>query len=131
MNHGTNYTNYQRYLDLDTATAGLYYINNGTQYTREYFGSGPDNVIVIHVTSSAPRGLSINVHQRRQLAASSLNRWEDTSYATKNSTVIMTGQSASRDGIQYATGIKAVSATGKVGYRSWHSTEPRTYHPSL
>ena len=114
MEHNSSYSNYMRYLDLSDATAGVLYSNNGTQYQREYFASNPDNVIVIHITSSTPHGLNFHVHQRRQLSASSLNRWEDFSHSYNNNTLIMTGQSASRNAVEYTTGIRAVSTTGSV-----------------
>jgi alpha-L-fucosidase 2 len=114
MEHDTKFTNYIRYLNLTDSITGIYYEKNGTQYTREYLASNPHNVIAIHVSTNVPGGLNFHVHQRRQLAASSLNRWEDYSHAYNNDTLIMTGQSASRNAIEFATGIKGVAYDGKV-----------------
>lgn len=114
MEHDPSFTNYMRYLNLTDSTTGIYYEKNGTQYTREYLASNPHNVIAIRVSTNVPGGLNFHVHQRRQLAASSLNRWEDYSSAYNNNTLIMTGQSASRNAIVFATGIKGVANDGKV-----------------
>jgi len=44
--------NYLRSLDLSTAIAATSFVHNGITYTREYFVSHPDKVMVIHLTSS-------------------------------------------------------------------------------
>ena len=44
--------NYNRYLDLETAIAGVTYDYNGVTYTREYFTSYPDKVLVIRLDRS-------------------------------------------------------------------------------
>ncbi|SHL48628.1 glycoside hydrolase N-terminal domain-containing protein [Fibrobacter sp. UWH4] len=45
-------TNYRRELDLKTAIAKTTYTAGGVNYTREYFASYPDHVIVVHLTAS-------------------------------------------------------------------------------
>jgi alpha-L-fucosidase 2 len=52
---------YRRSLDLNLATAAVTYRANGHQYTREYFASYPDNLIVIHLTTDAPAGLNCQI----------------------------------------------------------------------
>ena len=44
-------TNYQRELSLDNGITTVEYDYNGTHYTREYFASYPDKVMVIHLES--------------------------------------------------------------------------------
>ena len=46
------YTNYERWLDLTTAVAGVQYDVSGVHYTREYFVSHPDNVLVTRLEST-------------------------------------------------------------------------------
>ena len=48
----SNSTNYRRELDLKTAIAKTTYSAGGVDYTREYFASYPDHVIVVHLTAS-------------------------------------------------------------------------------
>src|SRR5579871_1270404 len=51
--------NYRLELNLDTAIATTTFTYNGTRYTREVFSSFPDQVIVIHLTSSTPGKLNL------------------------------------------------------------------------
>lgn len=46
-----NYSNYSNVLDLDKATITTSYITNGIKYTREYFISYPDQVMVVRITA--------------------------------------------------------------------------------
>ncbi|MFQ7528140.1 MAG: glycoside hydrolase N-terminal domain-containing protein [Mediterraneibacter gnavus] len=44
-------TNYVRDLDMRTALATVNYDYEGVHYTREYFNSYPDNVLVVRLTA--------------------------------------------------------------------------------
>jgi len=113
MDHSANYTNYERYLDVHDATAGVYYVKNGTQYQREYLASYPANLMAIKLTTSTPGNLSFHVHMRRS-PPNSLNRWEDSSHAYYNNSIVITGQSGSHTGIVFAIGAKVVAPGGSV-----------------
>ena len=57
----TNPTNYLRWLDLNTATAGVHYDINGVTYYRDVFASAPSNrVIVVRLTASQLGKISFN-----------------------------------------------------------------------
>lgn len=56
--HGLLPSQYVRELDLQTALSVVTYKMNDVTYTREYFASNPDGVIVAHITSSIPGKLS-------------------------------------------------------------------------
>lgn len=47
-----NYNNYVRNLDIEQAVASVSYNTNGTQFTREYFVSHPDNAIVMNFSAN-------------------------------------------------------------------------------
>ncbi|GAB7341903.1 hypothetical protein MBLNU457_g0212t1 [Dothideomycetes sp. NU457] len=113
MDHSSNYTNYERYLDVGDATAGVYYVKNGTEYQREYLASYPANLMAIRLNVSTPGSLSFHVHMRRS-PPNSLNRWEDSSRAYYNNSIVITGQSGSHTGIGFAAGAKVVSPDGSV-----------------
>ena len=51
---------YYRELDLTTAIAKTRYVYEGVEYTREYFASYPDHVIVVHFSASKPGMISFN-----------------------------------------------------------------------
>ena len=51
-------TNYRRELDLKTAIAKTTYSAGGVKYTREYFASYPDHVIVVHLSADKSGSVS-------------------------------------------------------------------------
>ncbi|WP_064196228.1 MULTISPECIES: glycosyl hydrolase family 95 catalytic domain-containing protein [Emticicia] len=57
----TNYTNYYRELDISKAISKVTYEVDGVKYTREYFVSYPDQIMVIKLTSSKKGALSFDV----------------------------------------------------------------------
>jgi alpha-L-fucosidase 2 len=59
-------TNYERYLDLNTATTGLSYDVNGIRYSRELFSSHPANVIAAEFTASEPGHVTFDLRVIRQ-----------------------------------------------------------------
>lgn len=54
-------TDYRRELDLEDGIARVTYKQNGIAYTREYFMSYPDHVMVMRLTSSQPNQLNFDV----------------------------------------------------------------------
>jgi alpha-L-fucosidase 2 len=54
-------TDYRRWLDISTATAGVSYRRNGVGYTREMFISQPDQVMVIRLTGDKPGALAFTI----------------------------------------------------------------------
>ena len=53
-------TDYYRELDLSTAIAKTRYVHDGVEYTREYFASYPDHVIVVRLSSNRSGKVSFN-----------------------------------------------------------------------
>ena len=45
---------YRRWLDIEHAVAGLGYTADGVHYTRQYFASYPDGVIVMRIAADQP-----------------------------------------------------------------------------
>jgi alpha-L-fucosidase 2 len=54
----TTPSDYRRDLDLSTATSAVRYKHSGVTFTREYFASFPDQVIVIRLAADKPRSLT-------------------------------------------------------------------------
>jgi len=54
--------NYYRELDLKTGIAKTTYTANGTTYTREYFGSYPDHILVFRLTADKAKALSFSAY---------------------------------------------------------------------
>ncbi|MEV4475861.1 glycoside hydrolase N-terminal domain-containing protein [Nonomuraea sp. NPDC049504] len=51
---------YQRHLDLTTATTAVSYVRNGVRYTREAFASAPDQVIALRLTADRPGSITFS-----------------------------------------------------------------------
>jgi alpha-L-fucosidase 2 len=56
-----HFENYYRELNLETATSTTRYTVNGIRFTREYFVSFADQIIVIRLTADRPGSLSFNI----------------------------------------------------------------------
>jgi len=54
--------NYYRELDINNAVSRVTYELNGVKYTREYFVSHPDHVMVIKLTSNRKGALNFNIN---------------------------------------------------------------------
>ena len=68
-------TNYKRELDLRKAIAKTTYVSGGVTYTREYFASYPDHVIVVRLTASEKGKVSFSAtmttpHKNNKLSSS-------------------------------------------------------------
>ena len=59
--NSTDVKNYVRDLDLNTAISSVNYSYNNVDYSREYFISYPDNVLVTKLTASESGKLSLDV----------------------------------------------------------------------
>ncbi|WP_343584970.1 glycoside hydrolase family 95 protein [Flavobacterium sp.] len=61
-NHHTGeVSNYYRELDLSNATSKITYEINGVKFTREYFVSAPDQIMIIKLTSSKKGALNFDI----------------------------------------------------------------------
>ncbi|WP_461106747.1 glycosyl hydrolase family 95 catalytic domain-containing protein [Tessaracoccus terricola] len=63
----TEISDYERSLDLDDSVAKVTYTAGDVTYTREFFASHPDNVIVMRVTADQPGSVSFTTTYDRKL----------------------------------------------------------------
>lgn len=54
FNHPGAVTDYTRFLDLQTAIAGVEYCVDGVHFKREHFASAPDQLLIIRITADKP-----------------------------------------------------------------------------
>jgi alpha-L-fucosidase 2 len=54
FDHSAQPNTYQRWLDLDSATAGVRYMLGGATFTREAFASAPDQAIIVRLACDQP-----------------------------------------------------------------------------
>src|ERR1017187_4338539 len=100
--HGAEQS-YQRRLDIDSAIHTIQYRADGIDYTREYFASAPQQVLVFRFTADKPGAYNgtlrlIDAHAVRTLAAGNL----------------LTAGGQLANGLQYETALQAVNSGGRV-----------------
>lgn len=74
--------NYHRELDISNAVSKVSYEMNGVKFTREYFVSAPDQIMVIKLTSSIKGGLNFDINLRSLLKSNT---------EVRNNILVMTG----------------------------------------
>ncbi|WP_305785350.1 glycoside hydrolase family 95 protein [Symbioplanes lichenis] len=95
---------YRRELDLSTAVARTRYVANGIRYTREYFVSHPDQVLVVRLAADRPGAVDVAV---------SLTVPEGRTAATTVSRGRLTVSGALDDnGLRHETQIQVVTRGG-------------------
>jgi alpha-L-fucosidase 2 len=57
---GTGVSEYNRWLDLTTATTTVTYLQNGVRYQREVLATAPDQVIVLRLTADRPGSITFS-----------------------------------------------------------------------
>jgi alpha-L-fucosidase 2 len=106
-----NITNYERWLDLADATAGVYFVNSNITYQREYLASNPADVIAIRLNASEAGSINFSIHLDR---GDSLNRWEDKSAPLNGDTTVMSVRSEGTNAIGATVAARVVASGGRV-----------------
>lgn len=88
---------YERWLDLGDATAGVYFTSGEVTYKREYFASEPAGVLAIRVTASVAG--SLNLYVKFQRPSNSQNRFANKAYAENGDTIITTFSAGDIDAV--------------------------------
>lgn len=114
-----NFTDYKRWLDLETGISGCEYRCNGIKYQREIFSSAPDQVIAIRITADHPSSISFTTQLRgvRNQAHSNYGTDYFRMDAIGDDQLVLTGKSADYLGIEgklrYEARLKLVTEGGK------------------
>src|SRR5690606_38891569 len=95
-----NIDNYHRELDINDSMVTVSYSYKGIKYTREYFSSAPDQVIVIKITANKPGRISFRAQLRR-------GKYVDTIQNVSNDTIMLEGNSGGENGIGFCTMVRA------------------------
>ena len=86
-------TNYHRELDISNAISKVSYEIDGVKYTREYFVSAPDKIMIIKLTSSQKGALSFDINSGSLL---------QSNVAVKNNVLSMNGTAPINENQGYA-----------------------------
>lgn len=96
-------TDYRRELDLSTAVASVSFETAGIRFTREYFATAADDMLVIRISADKPGAVSFRASFDR-------GAFEDTKGAADSRTVFM----ADAHGIPFFEAVRAVAEGGTV-----------------
>jgi alpha-L-fucosidase 2 len=102
-------TNYTRWLDIDSAVAGVEFTVGTVKFEREIFSSAPDQVLVERLTTSARHGLNFTMKLSRPASAQTK--------VVGNDTLVMTGNTDMpnlKGNVDYETDARIVVKGGKV-----------------
>ncbi len=97
-------SDYSRWLDLETAISGVSYTYNGVNYTREYFTSYPDKVLVIRLDADTSGALNFTLRPTVP--------YEQTYAAFEGDGASKTGTVTSK----VTDGVGEIELYGKMGY---------------
>ena len=101
-----NATDYQRELDLDTATAVTTFQINGNKFERDVFASYPDRAIVVRITSSKSHSVSFTLKMDSPQTNS-------TTEALSRDTLALTGQ-VETNGLRFESRVRVITDGGTV-----------------
>ena len=103
---GGSIRGYVRYLDISSAISGVKFrTEDGDSFSREYFASYPDKVIVSKFASDKPASISLEISLYRPQSSSVERTGEDS--------LAMTGTTKG-DMVDYAAGIKILKKGGEI-----------------
>ncbi len=98
---------YSRELDIENACVAVKFVLKGVKYTREYFSSATDQVIIVRLYADAPGRISFTANMRR-------GRFLDNSSSIDGKTIGMYASCGTDKGIRFCSMVRAVSEGGKV-----------------
>lgn len=104
MNGAGEVSEYRRELDLERGVGRVSYMRGGVRFTREYFASYPDGVIVVRLTADQPHRISF----RARLVVPD-NR--SAEYSSSNGELIVSG-ALQDNGLKYAAAASVLTDGG-------------------
>ncbi len=84
-----NFENYKRDLDIENAVSTVSYTANGVNFTREYFVSFPDQVMVVRLSADKPKQLNFEISMETPQKTHSIS--------TENGLLKLTGKSGDHE----------------------------------
>ncbi|MDR1723762.1 MAG: glycoside hydrolase N-terminal domain-containing protein [Tannerella sp.] len=113
---------YVRSLDLATGIAKVEFSEGGVKYTREYFASAPEDVVVVRITADKKQKINLSLTLRRERDA------RTQAIANDPNSLLLSGNISQRDGnrgrqqastdewpgVSFAAQVKAVADNGTV-----------------
>jgi alpha-L-fucosidase 2 len=112
--------NYTRSLDLSTAVTTVAYTSDGVAYTREYFASAVDNVIIVRISADKKNKINLNLTLRREQDAECIGLPSYTS-SVNSASLLLKGQISSGNvnspkRISFAAQVTALAENGTANF---------------
>ena len=109
------YTNYRRWLSLDSAVATTRFTINGINYRREVFASHPSNIIVVKFYCSQPGALNLRIKlMREQDAATFAARGITNCLSMQGRINCINDETKLPAGMRFAAYVKAIASHGNI-----------------
>ncbi|MBU9720260.1 MULTISPECIES: glycosyl hydrolase family 95 catalytic domain-containing protein [Bacillaceae] len=101
--------NYTRVLDLEKGLVNIQYTYGSIDYQRQIFASNPDQAIVVRLTASKKKSISLQMHLERSHSAHF-----DKMEAISSDCLLMGGATGGENGIGFRCTVKAIADNGAV-----------------
>lgn len=105
---------YIRSLDLSTATVHTRYLSDGITYSREYFTSAVDNVIVVRISADKKGKINCALTLKRAENAACSGISSDPHALILKGRLPVTDKDGNQRGISFAAQVKAVVEKGNI-----------------
>jgi alpha-L-fucosidase 2 len=106
-------TDYQRWLDLDRAVAGVRYVHDGVLHSREVFSSAPAGVMVITHRADRPGSVNLRLTLKRQQDAVCRAAGDDPAAIILDGRINRPDAKGQR-GMRFAARVQAIASGGNV-----------------
>ncbi|MCF8715604.1 glycoside hydrolase N-terminal domain-containing protein [Joostella atrarenae] len=116
-------TDYKRSLSFSDALAEVSYKINGETYTESVFSSNPDDILVVHLKTTNPKGMNFDIEMSRPkdeetetvvVTAPSDTEMKMNGKVTQLGGMFNETPHPIEDGVHFQTLLKAVSKTGNI-----------------
>lgn len=114
-NHKHEVKDYHRHLDLSTAIHTVSYKLNDYLYTRETFSSNEDNVMIIHLTTTNPDGITFTTLLKR-------GKFYDNITSLSNENGVYMSGNLGADGMELGAMLKVITDNNSqkvIGEQIW------------
>lgn len=114
-NHKHEVKDYHRHLDLSTAIHTVSYKLNNYLYTRETFSSNEDNVMIIHLTTTNPDGITFTTLLKR-------GKFYDNITSLSNENGVYMSGNLGADGMELGAMLKVITDNNSqkvIGEQIW------------
>jgi alpha-L-fucosidase 2 len=106
--------NYVRSLDLSTAIATAQYTADNVHFSREYFATAVDNVIVLRITADKKKKINLTLTLRRAQDARCAGLPADPNSLLLSGRISTKDKDGNPRGLSFAAQVKAVAEEGSV-----------------